>query len=367
MTMQLDPHIETFLLLMNSQWGDDEKAEIVKELDNLGIDGQDFCSRHFSVLEKYFAAFERHKVDSPGVKLLQDMDETLLTLYLGVFLEHPDWFSSIDSLPDEEVSAEVDAMMRDIVEEVATVGGDGLGEGLLGEDEGEGFGKGQRESLGKGLGEGLLGDSEIIAALESLGFSSDTKWQIMVLRQYPKKQLEMVAQAVLENLPAFEMARSKVERELAVLLANIDMAMRDPNKSRHLQIPHSISPGARFVPTLALPVVIMVFDDVVIYGLLSDKAIKGSAEFSKEELLIGAKALCEKSKLEILMALKEASLYGMEIAEKVGLTPATVSHHMNALLLSGFVELEKRDGKAYYQLSPKGIERFLTGTGELLL
>jgi len=348
--MQLDARIETFLLLMTSQWGEDEKVEVVKELDSLGVDGQDFFNRYFKVVEKYYATFQRQKVDSSGAQLLQGMDVVLLTVYLSVFIDHPDWFDTIGSLSDDEVFAAVDSVLGE------------LADSSFGGSSGS-----PSESTSGSLRESSHGDGDIIASLESMGLGSDTKWQIMVLKQFPKKQLEMVAQAVRDNLSAFEKAWSKVDKELTALLEHADRIMSDPNKARIIQILHNISPKARIVPTLALPVSIMVFDDVAIYGLLSDRIAQGSAGFSREELIIGAKALSEKSKLEILMALKEGSLYSMEIAEKVGLTPATISHHMNVLLLTGFVELEKREGKAYYQLSPRGIERFLTGVGKLLL
>ncbi len=40
---------------------------------------------------------------------------------------------------------------------------------------------------------------------------------------------------------------------------------------------------------------------------------------------------------------------------------------MNNLLAAGFVDIEKRDGKVYYQLAEDRIERFLKGAGDLLV
>ncbi|MDR2737181.1 MAG: winged helix-turn-helix domain-containing protein [Gracilibacteraceae bacterium] len=327
MIMELHPEFETLFLLTNSQWGDEEKAAAVKELDALGMDGQSFYARNFRVVEKYFAAFQKNMVDSPGAALLRGMDVILLGLYAEIFWRRPDWFAAISAAEDGEVAAEVGSALREITEHP----------------------------------EGM------VTALETLGFSADTKWQVMLLSQSPKKQLETIAAAVSENLPAYEKAREKVKVELTGLLNHARSLFSDPDKTRLMQICHEVTIGVPIVPTFAVPMVVMALENVVFYGLLTDKAAGNSAEFTREELVVGAKALSEKSKLEILMVLKETSLYNLEIAEKVGLTPATVSHHMNTLLLTGFVEVEKKGGKAYFRLAPKGIQRFLEGANQVLL
>lgn len=121
-------------------------------------------------------------------------------------------------------------------------------------------------------------------------------------------------------------------------------------------------PGGEIIPTLAFPMVILVNPTTCFYGLLTDlAAVNGEVEYSKEELVIAAKALSDKSKMEILMCLKEKQLCNYEIAECIGLTPATVSHHMSTLLTAGFVELSKTEGKACYALSHSGIEHYLQG------
>lgn len=62
------------------------------------------------------------------------------------------------------------------------------------------------------------------------------------------------------------------------------------------------------------------------------------------------KNLSDKTRFHILNLLKDRELYGQEIAEKVGITLATVSYHMNYLLASNLVRLEKVGQKGYYSL-----------------
>jgi DNA-binding transcriptional ArsR family regulator len=332
MAIHLNPQLETLLLLMGDDWDEKQMKEVVSELDALGVDGQEFCKCHFRAIEQYYTTFQKHMVISPGTKLLEGAkDESLICAYAYIFWLHPEWIETISGIPDKEIRAELDRLLEEADLPAAK------------------------------------DPEDIIAAIETLGLTAESKWEFMLLTQKPKQQLELIAAAVRENLPAFEKAQAKVSSELAVLLAAAEENIADPNKMRLLQIVHKVFPDAPIVPTLALPTCLMVLEDVTFYGLLTDKLVAGGTEFTKEELLIGAKALSEKSKMEILLALKDTLLFNLEIAEKVGLTAATVSHHMNVLLAAGFVELEKRDGKVYYQLDPKGIQRFLAGVSQLLL
>ena len=94
---------------------------------------------------------------------------------------------------------------------------------------------------------------------------------------------------------------------------------------------------------------------------------KTARSYPKEWVIRQAKALSDKSKLDILCELKRARKFNLELAESLGLSPSTVSHHMNSLLICDFVTVEKRDGKVYYCLQKESIRGFLNGVEEMLL
>ena len=75
----------------------------------------------------------------------------------------------------------------------------------------------------------------------------------------------------------------------------------------------------------------------------------------------------DKSRLAILKALKGGECNGQDIAEKIGLAPATVSHHMNLLTNEGFVTTSKRGTSTYYRLNPESLRRFLQELEHCLL
>lgn len=68
------------------------------------------------------------------------------------------------------------------------------------------------------------------------------------------------------------------------------------------------------------------------------------------------KLLADKSKFEILSYIRDQEAYGSELAKHLNLTTATVSHHMNALLLAGLVEVKREDKRVYYTANKKALE-----------
>lgn len=63
------------------------------------------------------------------------------------------------------------------------------------------------------------------------------------------------------------------------------------------------------------------------------------------------KVLGDKTKQDILYALRHGELYGQELAEKLGLSTATISYHMGLLLNIGFVYVKRENTRLYYSLN----------------
>jgi len=328
MSVQLNAQFETMFLLCLCPWSEEKKKLVIDELDKFGIDGEDFYKRNYRLAEQYYHAFEKHCVTSRGTAFMQEIEETLFTVYISIFQQNPDWFFDTGKISDEAAQA---AVKRILVSEY----GDH--------------------------------DENLITMLDTLALTDREKWQLIVMHQNAGQQLQLIASTIAENLSAFEKAYAKIENEMGILFKHFEQSLLQPQKTGLMRLPEQISPNTVIIPSMALPISIVLTEDVCIYGLLNYKLSAGGDQLSRAELLMGAKALSEKSKVEILLCLKESSRYNLEIAELVGLTPATVSHHMNALLASGFVELEKKDGKVYYKLTRDGIKRYLASVKHLFL
>lgn len=328
MSSRMDPYFETMFLLANADWDERSKDQAIEELNGFGVDGPSFYDEEFRVAEDYFSAFAKRLVPSEGVKVLEGCDEVILFTYAYIFLRNPEWIEGGKGLSAKAAAKAAEDAIGDVLD---------------------------------------IEEKSVVDALESEDYSDQVKWQVMALLQQPKQRIGAVSRAIRENIPAFEYALSKVKAEADILLDRFDMRSRESQPSGLMRLPRKIDADTTIVPTLALPLAVFMGEKTCFYGLLIDSLADGEARgYTKTEILLGAKALSDTSKLAILMALKDASLYNLEIAERVSLTPATTSHHMGILLTAGFVEIEKRDGKAYYRISQDGIKRFLEGVGVLL-
>ena len=65
------------------------------------------------------------------------------------------------------------------------------------------------------------------------------------------------------------------------------------------------------------------------------------------------KALADPNRLKIIMLLSAARLSGQEIAQKLGLTPATVTHHMKILRDVAIVKGIREKNTIYFELNEK--------------
>lgn len=88
-----------------------------------------------------------------------------------------------------------------------------------------------------------------------------------------------------------------------------------------------------------------------------------NSEFVTERL----KSLSDQRRIEILKALKNAPMYGQELADRLSLSPATISHHMSTLIGAGFVSVDRRGTKTSYTLHRQNLDAFLRNLRHTLL
>ena len=58
---------------------------------------------------------------------------------------------------------------------------------------------------------------------------------------------------------------------------------------------------------------------------------------------------------------------GLDLSEKLGLAPTTISYHMNMLVREGFVSVSKRGTGIYYTLNTASLRRFVQELEHFLL
>ena len=86
-------------------------------------------------------------------------------------------------------------------------------------------------------------------------------------------------------------------------------------------------------------------------AFLSHYAAKRSRALEKQDVISYGKVLSDGSKLEILRLLAQRSYINRELAEALGLSTATISHHMSVLTELGLVHTTIAANRILYDLN----------------
>lgn len=71
------------------------------------------------------------------------------------------------------------------------------------------------------------------------------------------------------------------------------------------------------------------------------------------------KALADETRLNIIKLLSSRPWYGHELAQKLGLSNSTVSHHLSMLTYSGLVRSDREENRLYYSVDMENIKKIL--------
>jgi len=122
-----------------------------------------------------------------------------------------------------------------------------------------------------------------------------------------------------------------------------------------------------FIPSYCMtPARIRIFNEsvcMVIYGCAN--ALSTERE-SSEELAIRLKALADPNRLLILRLLSVKKEYGAKLAEYIGLTTATISHHLDILKKAGLVKEEKIGTIKYFAVDKEQITEMMQSLQHLI-
>ncbi|MHB8064708.1 MAG: ArsR/SmtB family transcription factor [Ruminiclostridium sp.] len=335
---ELNPFFETIGLLIAANQNDQSKKETLKELDELGFDGEKFYAKNLKIFDSYIHTFKKYSVLNKEAEFFfEDSDFSFHLLLISLLIGNKELIPVIDEINDAQINKEIIEICKSIFEIETSVE--------------------KAETL-----------EDIVAFLDMTSIVKNEKWKIMCIMQSPKAYLKQLISIINDNIDAFEKAKKAVEPQLSKLLSQYRELTNSENKGQFYKLKTSFSETADIYPTLAFPLSQMILEETCYYGLLSSLVLKEEPRNqSKDEIIQGLKALSDKSKFEIIRSLKVSPKYNLEIAQQLGLTPATMSHHMNVLLTCGFVGINKEAGKVYYHLEEDSIRHFINMLEQTLL
>lgn len=338
---QLDPLYETIGLLYGSYHMESFKEDLVSQLEGLGLNGEAFYTKHLTLLEKYFHSFMKHRVDGEGALFFfGDEDGVFYLIMQFLLVGHPNWLNEVQLLTEDTIRESLRQTILHLLQDEVRNVPDGP----------------------------IQAPEEIVAFLGACSFGEAVKWKLLRVLLQPKQWIAAYVALVNANLAAYEEAYQESGKPINKLIQAYAQSIRQQNNSSFIKMIEGRE-EVTVIPTLVTPLAVVVNRSQVYYGVLVDSITNasGSIDDVRDYLLMRLKALSDSSKLQLLALLKQSPKYNLELANQLGITAATTSHHMNALLASELVSIEKMNGKVFYHLNKDRLKQFIQQLEHYLL
>lgn len=338
---KLNPICEVLGLIYFCQNKDKLKKRIITELSDNGINGEVFYKKNFKIFDKYISEFSKNMIIEQNELFSyegnNDMDIFLVIMI--TLIKNPYLITSFNEMEDKEI--------RNLILEIYYDSSD------VSEQSYE-------------LNVNTL--DEILEFVEKEDLKEKDKWILMKILSKPKETIRKIVKAYENNKSSYEQACKSIDIKLDKLIKQ-NKKYIESGKCDIIKTFFESEEEFKVIPTLILGGSVLACKDILIFGVLNEKIFKEMRKNigSKGDLVLKLKSLSDNSKLEIISLLKERPMYGLELVEKLKLTSATVSYHMNALLEVGLILVNKKKGKIYYSLNSEAIEKFINELSNTLL
>jgi DNA-binding transcriptional ArsR family regulator len=214
--------------------------------------------------------------------------------------------------------------------------------------------------------------SDVFELLQEMKIEPEQAWQIMAMLKNPKEYFERFMRLISSNEPAYRFAMDAIKAEMEPLLENFETSCEQlielDKKSGSPLLAGSLLLNDSEMTIIPTVLTGLIFSARSVYvGLYLPETYKlmGRSGDHEIDLVPILKALGDSSKFEILKILRQGPKYSLELAKHLDITPATASHHMNALLSMGLVTVEKSGKKTNYTLNSAKLKAVAESLGEI--
>ena len=332
---QLDPVFEIYTLLYLAPQKEAYLKDIEHTWNELGVNGTEFIKdKNINAFCTYLDTFAEHMVTDAGVRYFEGPFDPLMIPMFSNFLptirEIYQSEGEIDfSIYDQAFVLE---KLRSNILEVSEI--------AVQEDQPFDF-------------------DYFMECLFHTSLDCTTKWILLSIVRDPVLFFEDTVQLIRRNEQAYERAKDSVKKELIMYINDFTRWFEEKADERFTHLLDLSSATTKHIyPSFSKGASINSFltAGLYYYGLIVDQLMntENELELKKTDLLMKTKALSDKSKIDILLTLRERPMFSLEISEKMSLSPSTTSHHMNMLVSSGLVQVIKQKGKVYYNINKDG-------------
>jgi DNA-binding transcriptional ArsR family regulator len=192
-----------------------------------------------------------------------------------------------------------------------------------------------------------------------------------MILQNPQDYYSYFADLVIKNMEAYEKAVKTVKSTYDKYIEQYKISYPSPDKVMDFLNKYNMANCgiSMAYPSMASASGMLILSNSCYIGLLIEKTMTdiGMTKKDNDYLLNCLKALSDPSKLSILTSLKVSPKYATELASQLGLTSATISHHMNMLLTMHLVYVEKENGRYYFHINKDTVAEVLERVNKQLL
>ncbi|MGL5540476.1 MAG: ArsR/SmtB family transcription factor [Erysipelotrichaceae bacterium] len=208
-------------------------------------------------------------------------------------------------------------------------------------------------------------------------FSQQGKWHVALLLQLGKKKLLPFLEEMQRQQPRVQAIYAEYQKEVGAFVSQLQTWNQDATFLKtHIGIEldpqeeWTIYPSLFRFNSLSMQQSLIAPASSQLYFGWKVTTLMALATVREDEvsaLLPQLKAIADRSKLELLHLLSHQRMYGSQLAEKMQLSGATISYHMNQLVLAKLVVIQKVENRIYYEVNATEMQTLLDHLHAFLL
>lgn len=213
-------------------------------------------------------------------------------------------------------------------------------------------------------------EKDLLNCLDDMNITDDMKWKLIKLNTHANETLQIL-EAILTGVQSIYRSYAKgIQTFLQIYEDGLKQDYEQGDmlhhflEENHIQL-NDANKIIYVIPSFSAYNAMILTETeyctghiYIIWGLCITMKSEQRKILDREQICSSLKLLSDKSKFDILRLLSTQRLYGAQLAKIMKLSTPTISYHLQALLNSGFIRLEKEDNRLYYQLNQDYVDLF---------